>query len=54
MATDNTEALRKDPQRSRPLQERIPVNRWGDPVDLAEAAVYLCYPASDYVPGTCW
>ncbi len=51
MATDNTEALRKDPQRSRQLLERIPANRWGDPVDLAGAAVYLCSAASDYVHG---
>ncbi len=51
MATDNTEALRKDPQRSRQLLERIPANRWGHPVDLAGAAVYLCSAASDYVHG---
>jgi len=51
MATDNTEALRKDPERSRQLLERIPANRWGDAVDLAGAAIYLCSPASDYVHG---
>ncbi len=51
MATDNTEALRKDPERSRQLLERIPANRWGDPVDLAAAAIYLCSAASDYVHG---
>ena len=51
MATDNTEALRNDPQRSRQLLERIPANRWGDPVDLAGAALYLCSAASDYVHG---
>src|SRR5690348_14234920 len=29
MVTDNTEALRKDPHRSRQILERIPAGRWG-------------------------
>ena len=51
MATDNTEALRNDPLRSRQILERIPAGRWGEPGDLAGAAVFLCSPASDYVHG---
>ena len=51
MATDNTEALRQDPERSRQILERIPAGRWGEPQDLAGAAVFLCSPASDYVHG---
>ena len=51
MATDNTEALRKNPERSRQILERIPAGRWGDPGDLAGAAVFLASPASDYVNG---
>ena len=51
MATDNTTALRNDPERSREILERIPVGRWGEPCDLAGAAVFLCSPASDYVHG---
>lgn len=51
MATDNTEALRKNPERSRQILERIPVGRWGNPDDLAGAAVFLASPASDYVNG---
>jgi 2-deoxy-D-gluconate 3-dehydrogenase len=51
MATDNTEALRKDPQRSRQILERIPAGRWGEPSDIAGAAVFLCSSASDYVHG---
>src|SRR4051794_32929929 len=31
METDNTEALRKDPVRSRQILERIPAGRWGTP-----------------------
>jgi 2-dehydro-3-deoxy-D-gluconate 5-dehydrogenase len=51
MATDNTAALRNDPQRSREILDRIPAGRWGEPGDLAGAAVFLCSPASDYVHG---
>jgi 2-deoxy-D-gluconate 3-dehydrogenase len=51
MATDNTAALRQDSQRSRQLMERIPAGRWGEPSDLAGAAVFLCSSASDYVHG---
>jgi 2-deoxy-D-gluconate 3-dehydrogenase len=51
MATDNTIALRADPVRSGQLMERIPAARWGEPKDIAGAALYLCSSASDYVHG---
>lgn len=51
MATDNTEALQKNPERSRQILERIPAGRWGMPEDLAGAAVFLASGASDYVNG---
>ncbi len=51
MGTDNTEALRNDPVRSRQILERIPAGRWGTPEDLAGAAVFLASSASDYVNG---
>jgi len=51
MATDNTEALRANPVRSRQIMERIPAARWGMPEDLGGAAVYLASRASDYVHG---
>ena len=51
MATDNTTALRNDPDRSRQILERIPAARWGTPQDIAGAAVFLCSSASDYVHG---
>lgn len=51
MATDNTTALRSDPVRSRQLLDRIPASRWGEPKDIAGAALYLCSSASDYVHG---
>jgi 2-deoxy-D-gluconate 3-dehydrogenase len=49
--TDNTAALQADPIRSRQILERIPAGRWGEPADLAGAAVFLASPASDYVHG---
>jgi 2-dehydro-3-deoxy-D-gluconate 5-dehydrogenase len=49
--TDNTTALRQNPERFRQISERIPAGRWGTPRDLAGAAVFLCSPASDYVHG---
>jgi 2-deoxy-D-gluconate 3-dehydrogenase len=51
MATDNTEALRADRERSAAILERIPAGRWGTPGDLAGAAVFLASPASDYING---
>ena len=51
MRTDNTQALREDPVRSRQILERIPAGRWGEPPDLGGAAVFLASAASDYVNG---
>jgi 2-deoxy-D-gluconate 3-dehydrogenase len=51
MATDNTAALRDDPVRSRQILDRIPAARWGEPSDIAGAAVFLCSGASDYIHG---
>ncbi len=49
--TNNTGPLRADPQRYQQVLERIPAGRWGDPLDLAGAAVFLASAASDYVNG---
>jgi 2-dehydro-3-deoxy-D-gluconate 5-dehydrogenase len=51
IATDNTQALRDDPDRRRAILERIPAGRWGEPSDLAGATVFLASAASDYVDG---
>jgi len=51
MSTDNTEALRNDPVRSKQILERIPAGRWGNPEDLVGAAVFLGSAASDYMHG---
>jgi 2-deoxy-D-gluconate 3-dehydrogenase len=51
IATANTEALRKDEKRSQAILERIPAGRWGEPEDVAGAALFLASSASDYVNG---
>jgi 2-deoxy-D-gluconate 3-dehydrogenase len=50
-ATDNTEALRADPVRSRQILDRIPMGRWAEPKDMATAVLFLASPASSYVTG---
>ncbi len=51
-ATTNTEPLQADETRNRQILERIPAGRWGQPDELAGAALFLSSPASDYITGT--
>jgi 2-deoxy-D-gluconate 3-dehydrogenase len=52
ISTDNTEALRNDPDRSQAILARIPAGRWGEPEDFSGPAVFLASKASDYMHGT--
>ena len=49
--TDNTEALRNDPVRSKFILDRIPAGRWGNPEDFKGATVFLASDAAKYVHG---
>eukprot|EP01034_Spumella_vulgaris_P038007 gene38008-46904_t len=49
--TNNTAALKADPDRNASILARIPAGRWGQPPDLGGAAVFLASRASDYVHG---
>jgi 2-deoxy-D-gluconate 3-dehydrogenase len=51
ISTDNTQALRDDPERNANIVARIPAGRWGRAHDLIGAAVFLASPASNYVHG---
>lgn len=51
ITTKNTAALRGDALRNRQILERIPAGRWGEPQDIAGAAVFLASPAAAYVHG---
>jgi 2-deoxy-D-gluconate 3-dehydrogenase len=52
IATDNTEALRNDPERSASIMSRIPAGRWGEPEDFKGPTVFLASDAAAYVNGT--
>ena len=49
--TNNTEALRADPDRSASILGRIPAGRWGVPSDIGDAAVFLLSRAANYMHG---
>lgn len=51
IATKNTAPLQADETRNRQILERIPAGRWGEPKDIAGAAVFLSSAASDYMHG---
>jgi len=51
ISTDNTKALRENPERNEAILGRIPAGRWGDPSDFKGPTVFLASSASDYVSG---
>ncbi len=51
MATDNTAALRANPDRAPAILDRIPAGRWGESSDLMGIVVFLASAASDYING---
>ncbi len=52
ISTDNTEALRNDPERSKSILDRIPAGRWGNADDFKGPVVFLASEAAAYVHGT--
>ncbi|KXG84359.1 2-dehydro-3-deoxy-D-gluconate 5-dehydrogenase KduD [Agrobacterium bohemicum] len=50
--TNNTEALRNDPERNAAILARIPAGHWGKPEEIGGAAVFLASAASNYIHGT--
>ena len=50
-ATAITANTRSNPDSSRRVLDHIPADRWGEPVDLMGAVVFLASRASDYVNG---
>ncbi|WP_152208224.1 SDR family NAD(P)-dependent oxidoreductase [Marinobacter changyiensis] len=49
--TDFAKALLEDPVRVKRAEEKTPLRRIGDPVDIAGLAVFLSTPASAYITG---
>ena len=52
IATQLTQALQDDPARSAQLLGRTPLGRWGQPDEVAGAALFLASPAARFVTGT--
>ena len=52
ISTDNTVALRDDPERRQAILARIPAGTWGEPDDFRGPVVFLASDASGYVHGT--
>lgn len=50
-ATDNTQALRDDPERNQEIKKRIPSGEWGQAEQLVGAAIFLASESSQYVNG---
>ncbi|MBW6463091.1 MAG: SDR family oxidoreductase [Bacillota bacterium] len=50
-ATDLTLDTRNDPESNKRVIDHIPAGRWGEPLDLMGATVFLASKASDYVNG---
>jgi NAD(P)-dependent dehydrogenase (short-subunit alcohol dehydrogenase family) len=50
-ATEITTATRSDPVTNQRVLDHIPAARWGEPLDLMGATVFLAGRASDYVSG---
>lgn len=49
--TNNTQALREDPDRSTAILARIPAGHWGKSADIGGAAVFLASDAASYMHG---
>jgi 3-oxoacyl-[acyl-carrier protein] reductase len=47
--TDMTATLREETRKE--ILQRIPLNRWGQPDDIANAALFLASPAARYITG---
>ncbi|MBQ7784680.1 MAG: SDR family oxidoreductase [Clostridia bacterium] len=51
IVTELTRAIHADPERRKPMDERLPIGRWGTPQDFEGIAIFLASSASDYITG---
>ncbi|WP_439545284.1 SDR family NAD(P)-dependent oxidoreductase [Sandarakinorhabdus sp.] len=49
--TRMTEGARTNPEREKKLLRAIPMQRWGDPAEVAAAILFLASPAASYITG---
>jgi NAD(P)-dependent dehydrogenase (short-subunit alcohol dehydrogenase family) len=50
--TNLTKPLYENPERHQQILQRTPLGRWGQPQDVASAAVFLCSAGADFITGT--
>ena len=50
-ATPINQPLLDDPEAARAMRDKVPLGRWGDPVELATAVLYFASPASSFTTG---
>ena len=51
VATGSTAGMRKDPDYEKRLLKAVPMRRWGQPSEIADAIVFLASPAASYITG---
>lgn len=51
-ATEMTEGIINDPQKSELFMSHTPVRRWGDPNDIGKLALFLCSNEASFITGT--
>ena len=49
--TELTKSIWSDPEKRKPMDERLPIGRWGTPEDFEGVAIFLASSASDYITG---
>ena len=53
IVTEQSARARQDPAFVAGVEARTPLRRWGQPVDIAGAALFLASDAAGFVTGTC-
>lgn len=53
IVTEQSARARQDETFVKTVEARTPLGRWGDPQDIAGAALFLASPASAFMTGTC-